>query len=522
MTLPGPSQWAPTLSDYPDWYPGQAEAFKSILTWLQSPTRFMCIEAPTGSGKSLLAMLSALLTSRRTVILTATKGLQDQFGQLFGDNLADIRGQQSYICNLDGPRVTVDKALCHKGYKCPLQQNGCDYYDSLHRAQASPVVVTNYHYYLAQLIAPLRRSLGPVGMIICDEAHLAMASMQSHLECSLPLDYDPPTAPKEWGDWTSWLALYTRSTHNSLDELEDEMSGYKAERTRVPTSLYQRRDTLRGILRSLTKLQANYSDDWVWDIGPGSVKFTPVWPKGELLFEDTPKVLLMSAVLTPHLADTLRVPADDREFVSIPSSYPPANTPVTHVPTVRVTHRTSDIEMAAWVRRIDQIIEGRSDRKGIVSTVSYARRDFLLQHSAYADRMMTHDSRDTAAVVRRFRDASAPAVLVSPAITSGWDFPHDDCQYIIVGKVPYPDTRTGVTQARHATDKDWTSHLAMQTLIQVAGRGTRSESDQCEVLIVDDSWKWWWPKYRDFAPLWFQARVTPSSNTVPEPLSIKG
>jgi superfamily II DNA or RNA helicase len=78
MTLPGPSQWAPTLSDYPDWYPGQAEAFKSILTWLQSPTRFMCIEAPTGSGKSLLAMLSALLTTRRTVILTATKGLQDR------------------------------------------------------------------------------------------------------------------------------------------------------------------------------------------------------------------------------------------------------------------------------------------------------------------------------------------------------------------------------------------------------------------------------------------------------------
>jgi len=82
----------------------------------------------------------------------------------------------------------------------------------------------------------------------------------------------------------------------------------------------------------------------------------------------------------------------------------------------------------------------------------------------------------------------------------------------------YSDTRDIVTQARHQDDKDWTSYMAMETLVQSCGRMTRSENDKCEVFIVDDNFRWFGYRYSKFAPKWFQDRVRGSLETVPEPL----
>jgi len=54
--------------------------------------------------------------------------------------------------------------------------------------------------------------------------------------------------------------------------------------------------------------------------------------------------------------------------------------------------------------------------------------------------------------------------------------------------------------------------------VQSAGRMTRSADDKCEVLVVDDNWKWFYYKYKDAAPRWFRVRVRGSVATVPNPL----
>ena len=130
--------------------------------------------------------------------------------------------------------------------------------------------------------------------------------------------------------------------------------------------------------------------------------------------------------------------------------------------------------------------------------------------------MYQHTSRDIAQVVQDFKDAPAPAVLVSPSVTTGYDFPAEECEYIIVGKIPYPDSRSSLAKARQRENSSYTSQLAMEVLVQEAGRGTRSATDRCQVIIVDDTWRWWWPKYQELAPSWFRERVLRSSlNTVP-------
>ena len=137
--------------------------------------------------------------------------------------------------------------------------------------------------------------------------------------------------------------------------------------------------------------------------------------------------------------------------------------------------------------------------------------------------MFTHDTNNVVQVVDAFKAAPPPAVLVSPTVTTGWDFPmlssgHGIPQYAIVGKIPYPDTKSVITKARHDDDKEWSSYLAMETLVQSAGRLTRSAEDKAEIFVVDDSFLWWWPRFRKFAPKWFVRRVQGSLKTVPDPL----
>ena len=262
-------------------------------------------------------------------------------------------------------------------------------------------------------------------------------------------------------------------------------------------------------------------EQWVIQKTYHGYRFVPKWVANysQHLFHDVPKVVLMSAILSHRSADYLGVPSNgSRAWIEMDSHFPPENTPIWHIPTARINYRTDDYGSTIWVSRIDQIIQRRLDRKGIVFTVSYERARMLLSRSRFKDIMFTHSTGDVVQVVERFKKAPAPAVLVSPSVTTGWDFPGDTCRYIVIGKVPYGDTKDPVTAARHEEDKDWTSYLAMETLIQEAGRGTRSADDKCEVLAIDDSIRWFIKLYGKFAPKWFLARYRGSLETVPAPL----
>ena len=171
------------------------------------------------------------------------------------------------------------------------------------------------------------------------------------------------------------------------------------------------------------------------------------------------------------------------------------------------------------MRRIDQIISARLDRKGIIHTTSYERRNLVLTYSEHRAIMLANDSNNTRTTVERFRRAAPPSVLVSPSLTTGWDLPYEDCEYAIIGKIPFPDTRSPITKARTEEDEDYGPYTAMQIIVQASGRGMRSAEDQCEVFILDENWRWFWPKYKKFAPKWFAESVRRRPPlTIPNPL----
>lgn len=501
---------------YADWFPGQEEAYSRIREWLASESRFMGVCAPTGSGKSLLAVLAA--QGRRTVVLTATKGLQEQYGKAF-NGMFDIRGQAAYQCKAD-PSVSVLWGTCHVGVWCPFRAGGCSYYDALETAKREPLVVTNYAYWLAQ---QQMDGLGRVDLLVCDEGHLAEGELIAHLECEFSLQelrrlQLPFPTGTTWESWQSWASITHRIAGATIQNIRTEATQADLQDSRLPSHsrAYRR---LTDLNRKLERILASRGR-WVWQHDPGTDSWTvgPVWSReyADLLWGGIPKVLVMSATLVPKSASTLGMP-EDRAWVDMPSSYQSAKTPISHLETVRLNHRTTDVELRHWVARIDQIIDRRLDRKGIVNTTSYNRARLFLDTSRHTDILYSHGRESVSQTIARFKKATPPAVLVSPSVTSGWDFPGDECRYIVIGKIPYPDTSSAIAKARQEDDKNWSSFLAMQALVQASGRGTRSVDDWCEVLVVDDNWVWFWKRHNQFAPAWFAARVQPSQVTVPEP-----
>lgn len=521
--LPSPSQLL-GFGNWDTWYPQQYKLLEQGLSWYYSPARFLGLSCPTGSGKSLSSLLLSRLSEARTVILTATIGLQQQYlKDCSGMGGVVVMGQRNFPCILTRG-LTADEGSCHDGIPCPVKEQ-CLYRVQLKRALEAKLVITNYAYWLAQ--TNFSSGLGDVGLLICDEGHQAFASMENYLTVFLsksdlrPIGIDFPNRAEQWGSWRSWAELSLPVAKDNVAGIEQNIKQCREEGRAVPGHVSGAYRSAKSIVAKLGRL-SSVGEDWVIQSTYHGYRFVPKWVSGysEQLFGKIPKVVLMSAILSHRTCDYLGVPSDgDREWVEMDSYFPPENTQIWHIPTARINHQTDDYGSTIWCSRIDQIIQRRLDRKGIIFTVSYDRARLLLSRSRFNSIMLTHGTGDVIQVVEKFKSMAPPAVLVSPTVTTGWDFPgNGKPQYIVVGKIPYPDTKDPVVKARHEDDKEWTSYQAMETLVQECGRMSRSVTDRAECLLVDDNAKWFLYRYSHFAPTWFRKRFRGSLESVPDPL----
>lgn len=494
---------------------------------------------PTGSGKTWVALALAKMTGLRTVILTATKGLQQQYIDMAGETgLVDIRGKANYECN----RKTNLNCRSGQSEGCELAgKYGCTYECAKGRAKDAQIVLTNYAYWVR--VNEYTRGLEytekegdrrPVELLVCDEGHhlierlsqaMRVTLRETWLRAAIGQDRAVLRTPAENDPMADWQDF----AFDNLRIAEEMLKGAIA-RLRIKPGK-QARDRVYAIeetVEALTKIQRMNFTDWVVESRQGTSfgrlwDFDCVWPAQfaeSRLFLGVPNIVVMSATLRPVTLKLLGLKEEDYEFREWPRVFPAQNTPVYHIPTVRMNHRVTESELGVWIRTIEDIAAPRRMWKGLIDTVSYDRQRYLLGHWHFDGKIFANtndpDSDSAWRVAEDFRNAEPPAVLVSPSFSTGWDFKQSQCRWIIATKVPYPDTRSAVMQARIKEFKRYPSMVAMFTLAQLSQRGTREETDWCEVFIVDDSITWFMKQNQDFKPSWFRVRTV---SGVPAPLN---
>lgn len=481
---------------YDEWRPGQWELLTGIV---DHPSPHHMLIAPTGFGKSLAYMGMAMLNGGRTVLLTSTKALQDQLTTDFGHLLYDVRGRSAYPCvlaeaqpqlaYLTRPNMTAAIAPCRWGFECPLKSAaGCPYFDRVRGARFAQIVVTNYDFWLYN-------DIGRVDLLVMDEAHQAPQELADFLSFHLTKEqrvYLSGKMPEgeeveHWRDWARWM----------VEKVKDKAKTSKSQ---------QIAEVVQGLEKIVSLTEKG---EWVVERFPdGAVHFDCVNPEafGSMLWGKATKSVMVSATCNTMTAQAIGL--SNTKVWEAASAFPPERRPVWVVyGGVQVNYRMVEGQKRMWVNLIDRILSSRADRKAIVHTTSFERAKYLLQYSSHSSRLLLNDSFNTRRTVEYFKQAQDPLVLVSPSVTTGYDFPYSQCELQVIGKVPFPDLRTKAAKVKSERNREWAGYMAAQAIVQSSGRGMRAADDRCETFVVDGNFGWWYRQNRKYTPKWWQEAV---------------
>lgn len=552
VSLPSPIELG-FPAKFQQFYPDQLQAIDKIVF---NTKGYTALVMPTGSGKTLTGMTAARLHPevKRALYLTATKGLQDQSApdvRFIGG--VDLRGQRNYPCVALEPGGSLsryrrgryqpgcDEGPCHSGVWCPRAPDrkqphlrpDCTYYGTVFDARRSDFISTNYAMYFASY--EYAEGLGPVDMLILDEAHDAQKELENFLTIEVTGDDAKHIGSKflkggSIDDWKMWANKHRLDLMRKLAILDQQ----------APTDAEGARDRkrLKAIYIKLERLASIEPLKWALDEDGLTATFCPIRVSqyaSQYLFRGIKHVVLMSATLTHKTLTDLGLSRDQYLYWEAPSRFPVERRPIYSVettPAVRVNHRMDEDDKFWWMRRIDRIIDTRQALgwNGIIHTVSYERMRDLYRASEFKHLMVIHDPKghvhgeqvfhDLQTAIAYFKVADRPKILVSPSIVTGYDFPDDECRYQIIAKIPIPDMRGPIMKARGDLDKAYAGYVAMQKVVQASGRPMRGPLDWCETFIVDDTFSDWFYRYnRKHAPVWFQDAVE-RVEYLPDPLVV--
>jgi Rad3-related DNA helicase len=80
---------------------------------------------------------------------------------------------------------------------------------------------------------------------------------------------------------------------------------------------------------------------------------------------------------------------------------------------------------------------------------------------------------------------SQNTILIGPTLNEGIDLPGDKCRFIIILKVPYPQIKDRLVEAKMHLFPLWYNYTTSNQIIQGIGRGNRFKDDWCITYILD-------------------------------------
>ena len=467
----------------------QSTVIAEIAYHLRAGKRAVLLQAPTGSGKSIIGEFTRRAMSVSGWYLCHEKILQEQFALTFPE-AAVLKGRVNYPglvdgcaedCNWDRQRRWCDR--CGEG------RDECPYQRALARASSSNQVVGNYDLFFNHHAICSPPTIGR-DLIICDEGELYEERLASHWTLTVDLSIlaklklsIPPRTRAHALKGRAWTD-FARQLYNKT-WLIARQSGSK---------VYM---DICWKARAL-KTMENMEENCALDIRDGVLRLGPVkvtTQSGELL-HSYPHWLFMSAtLLAPEVMARDIGLGDDWAYVEMPNPFPPERRPIYYTPVARVV-KADDGATEHQVKQLRRAITSivlHYRYKTLVHTHTYALAAALAAFP-YPYPVLTYDEAsgkmDT---LHQFRDMKGPAILLAPSMSRGVDMPGHvyNCRNVVICKCPAPDLEDRITAARlYTTDtgRQWYSAQIVRQLTQACGRVQRCFSWDTEVLTVN-GWK---------------------------------
>lgn len=510
--------------------------------------RWHGVGAAPGAGKSLAANAVGLSSGRKFAILTATKALQDQLVYKDKFDLVDVRGRANYTCEVpdaDGKEQSCEQGS-EAGCKCAGRPGECPYATKVHKAiESAGGLDLNYQYWMharAYNKGALEKQTDPIGLLICDEAHLCQNQLSQYLNCWIGdqdlrhhggpayIEVLKSTGGKEWGKltpvWVEFLNSVFLSVSVRMTKIVEAYGGMAIAAARESAE-YRK---LSKLTRSLERVCDLGGDgNWLWQITRAGVSFSVIWPSRyaeRFLWSGVDRVVVMSATLRPKALQLLGLRPNDYWFKEFPRVFPAANGPVWWVPTGKIGMKAGEDGKILSLNRGDEIMTEwmlpHPDRElpalgGIIHTPSYKLAEWIYARSRFARYMCLADRKDPGAAAEKFRRMEAdglPCALIGPSYMTGHDFPTPQDRgrwgsWQWIPKLPFADKSDPVVETRAEADEQIYDYDCAQTLIQAIGRRQRSMECRTTCIITDDAVKNFRHYARQHMPGWAKIMDAP-------------
>lgn len=525
----------------PDWLvelrPHQRDALDEIEDRFKQGARVVLLDAPTGSGKTLIAEVTRRRLHAKGLYICTTKTLQDQFLRDFPyarvlkgrSNYTPqyARGDKAITCD-DCTSPTLDED--ERCMWCEWKQD-CPYNVAKREALQSKLAVVNTAYFLNEANAPHSSFAGRDLVVAdeCDELERALMGFAEFRALERECDLIGLAVPKKGSRKRTiglWLTdEYMPAMWRLAQELRDaDPKDTLAQRRRkrlVRTfndAAFVAEELLDGEGADTRDDDEKAGASWIRDNDSGALVMRPVKVDryGEsLLWRHGKRWLCMSAtIISPdEMADSLGI--DGFEVVEVPMTFPVENRPIYAAPVARVVRAEMDVaveRLAIAIHNICAMPKYRNHRV-LVHTVSYQLT------RALKDRLFNLKGREVFAYLKaedrdwamRQYTARPNAVLLAPSMDRGYDFRDDLARVVIVAKVPFPYLGDKMVAARmHAPGGQWWYAVqTVRTLVQMTGRGVRSAEDWADTWILDREFTSnVWAKNRALFPKWWRDAVS--------------
>lgn len=531
------------LPDNFQWRLGQKEAIISIIEAYENKTKVVILDAPTGTGKSLIAMACAWIfneKNKKCYILASDISLQEQYEKdfiKFKIQWGSIKGIDNYMCidNMEKNSLGTCRIRnrAPKGMHCYFS---CPYFNARDKASESPTSLLNYAYWLImqnyanQHIPEDERIFPARDITFCDEAHKILDIVQNHYSPR----FDPELIEK-LQEITSFFKNYKVHDHDkdfqsikvivtSLFEIENQDDLFKL-LSRLEILIENYKPSIEALK---DKIKEEYNNDeppkewkaalricdWIKDFHCKIEDYVEIISKTstrniiknpsndkELVFNCLEESYMMHKYFHQHsgftvlMSATFADPSDylksialsNAKYIKIDSSFDYTKSPIYFYNTKRMSYSQIDENLPWLYERINEILDNHPNENGIIHSASYNLTMKIHQNLSQKNkqRLLVYEGTSEKRKVLEILKSSNNKVLIGPSLMEGLDLKDNFARFSIIAKTPYMSLSDRFVKVKLQINPKWYQHVTILNILQALGRTVRNEKDWCITYYLD-------------------------------------